>query len=353
MQCAQCGNDLADDMRFCANCGRARDGQIAKPTVVMTKALKDATAYGSGLITDIRGLPFNTLFPFRSWAQSKIWSGTIVRAILFFALTPLVLSYYFGQDVSVKQAAWALGVYFALVWGWVVFSIARPPCVHVHYIVGIGLFTAIIGIPVDLIVQRLPIISTLYSATDYGGVGSLFGFVFGVGVLEETVKLLPILYLAYKIRVLTTPRETAFYAAMSGLAFGVAEAVSYSLGYADQTVVGLMNGTSGEGSYLVSEFLRLISLPFLHCVFTGAAGYFVGLGLVSPKRRVPLVITGLALAALLHGFYDTLSSTWLALVPAAAAVLIFVGYLSNAEALSQQLEEPAVPTEIPSTVTTP
>ena len=114
MQCAQCGNDLADDMRFCANCGRARDGQIAKPTVVMTKALKDATAYGSGLITDIRGLPFNTLFPFRSWAQSKIWSGTIVRAILFFALTPLVLSYYFGQDVSVKQAAWALGVYFAL-----------------------------------------------------------------------------------------------------------------------------------------------------------------------------------------------------------------------------------------------
>jgi RsiW-degrading membrane proteinase PrsW (M82 family) len=117
--------------------------------------------------------------------------------------------------------------------------------------------------------------------------------------------------------------------------------VTYSLGYASQTIQGIYQGTNGEGNFIVSEFLRLISLPFLHAMFAAVAGYFVGLAVVSPSRRAALAITGLAVAAAVHGLYDTMSgvSGWISLIVAGIAVLLFVGYLSNADSLSAQLEE--------------
>lgn len=324
MICAKCGAELPVDAQFCAHCGARSGSRFAGP-----------------LIEQFRSLPVDALFPFRRWAESKIWTGPIVRAILFFALFPLALSAFFGDDVSVRDAAWALGLYFSLVWGYVIYSIARPPQVNVQYLVGIVAFTAIVGVPIDLLVQQFPIISNLYGQTDGGlGLGALLGFLC-VGVVEESVKQLPVWWLALKSAVLKTPRETAFYGAMSGLAFGVSEAVTYSLGYADQTINAVYQGVNGEGSFIVSEFLRLISLPFLHAMFAAVAGYFVGLAVAAPSRRAALVITGLALAAAVHGLYDTLSGTspWLALVIAGVAVILFVGYLSNADSLSSALEE--------------
>jgi protease PrsW len=135
---------------------------------------------------------------------------------------------------------------------------------------------------------------------------------------------------------------------MSGLAFGVSEAVTYSLGYANQAVNGIYNqGADVEGNFIISEFLRLISLPFLHAMFSAVAGYFVGLAIVSPSRRAALALTGLGIAAVVHGLYDTTSgwSSWISLAVAAVAVLLFVGYLSNAESLSKHLEEPVETTK--------
>jgi protease PrsW len=344
MNCATCGADMPPDARFCSACG---SGVTAVASIQgSTPAFGGAKAAGaqwSALVAQFKALPIDALFPFRRWAEGKLWSGPIVRAVLFFALFPLALSAVLGQDIAIENAAWAIGVYFALLWGWVVYAIARPARVNYQYLVGIAAFTVLVGIPIDLFVQRFPIISSLYGETDTSvGLGALLGFLC-VGVVEESVKQLPVWWLALRSRVLTTPRETAFYGAMSGLAFGVSEAVTYSLTYANQAILGAnqFQSTDVEGNFIVSEFLRLISLPFLHAMFSAIAGYFVGLAVVSPSRRAALVITGLALAAVVHGLYDTTSgpSPWLALLVAAVAVLLFVGYLSNAESLSQQLEE--------------
>jgi RsiW-degrading membrane proteinase PrsW (M82 family) len=344
MLCLKCGHEIADDALFCATCGTARAGAGQPMHVPPANPMQ----FAEPLLKQFKALPVDALFPFRSWAQGRIWSGPVVRAILFFALFPLALSAYFGGDVTVKDAAWALGLYFALLWGWVIYSIARPPQVNVQYLLGVVAFTAIIGIPIDLLVQQFPIISNLYNQTDNGiGIGALLGFLC-VGLVEESVKQLPIWWLALRARVLTTPRETAFYAAMSGLAFGVSEAVTYSLGYANQAVNGIYNqGADVEGNFIISEFLRLISLPFLHAMFSAVAGYFVGLAIVSPSRRAALALTGLGIAAVVHGLYDTTSgwSSWISLAVAAVAVLLFVGYLSNAESLSKHLEEPVETTK--------
>src|SRR5579863_8264779 len=336
MVCASCGAVSAIDAVVCASCGA--ESALKSPR---DQSQAGPLQFAAPLLDQFKALPVDALFPFRRWADGRIWSGPIVRAVLFFALFPLALSAFFGSDVSVQDAAWALGLYFALLWGWVIFAIARPANVQWPRLLGIAAFTILIGIPIDLLVQQFPIISQLYSQTDNGiGIGVLLGYLC-VGIVEESVKQLPIWWLALRARVLTSPRETAFYAAMSGLAFGLSEAVTYSLGYANQTIQGIYQGSNGEGNFIVSEFLRLISLPFLHAMFAAIAGYFVGLAIASPSRRSALVITGVAVAATVHGLYDTMSgwSPWLALGVAGVAVLLFVGYLSTAESLSESLEE--------------
>lgn len=163
------------------------------------------------------------------------------------------------------------------------------------------------------------------------------GYVAWVGVVEEGVKLLPVLWLATKMREIQKSREAAFYAGISGMAFGVAEAVSYSINYTQISQWATMYGGTGlgHGNYVLWEFLRLISLPFLHCVFSGIAGYYLGLSLLAPQRRTALVLLGIGLAALTHGLYDFSSGSWLALVIAAAAVLMLVAYLRSAEHITE------------------
>ena len=159
----------------------------------------------------------------------------------------------------------------------------------------------------------------------------------GVGVVEESVKLLPVFWLAVKLREISTPREAAFYAGISGLAFGVAEAVSYSMNYTDIAQYAAVYGGIGNGNYVLWEFLRLISLPFLHCVFSGVAGYYVGLSLLAPKRRNALLLLGVGLAALTHGLYDFFSGSWLGLVVAGIAILMFIAYIRSAEHITQHI----------------
>ena len=209
-------------------------------------------------------------------------------------------------------------------------------------------FTAVIGIIIVLVLQQLPFISTLYSATEWSfSPFRLVGYVFGVGLVEESVKLLPVWWLATKMKEIRTPREAAFYAGISGLAFGVAEAVSYSINYTQINALANLYGGLGNGNYVLWEFLRLISLPFLHCVFSGIAGNYLGLSLLAPQRRTALLLLGLGLAALVHGLYDFFSGNWLALVVAALAILMFVAYVRSAESITQRItgqaaEPPAV-----------
>ncbi|WP_293913971.1 PrsW family glutamic-type intramembrane protease [Deinococcus sp.] len=261
-----------------------------------------------------------------------------LQALLVFALFPLLLSKVWGQDAEIRNTAWALGSYFALLWGYVFWLIVQPGQVKRRNLGLVSVFTAVVGVALVLMLQRLPFISALYQATDWTfSPVRLIGFVAGVGVVEEAVKLLPVLWLAVKLRQIQTPREAAFYAGISGLAFGVAEAVSYSASYTTDNFYGLAYGVVGTGNYVLLEVLRLISLPFLHCVFSAIAGYYLGLSLLAPQRRAALILLGIGLAAVLHGLYDFFAGRWLGIVVAATSILMFVGYLRSAEQITQHM----------------
>lgn len=272
------------------------------------------------------------------WLGDQPWKMRWVQALLFFALFPLSLAYLWGRDAEIHNAAWAIGTYFALLWGYVLWLLVQPGTLKRRNLLITGTFTAIVGVLLVLLLQELPFISVLYDATEWSfSPLRLVGFVVGVGLVEEAVKLLPVFWLAVKLREIRTPREAAFYAGISGLAFGVAEAVAYSISYTDLNTIGMAYGVVGSGNYVIMEFLRLISLPFLHCVFSGIAGYYLGLSLLAPGRRTALVLLGLGVAATIHGFYNFFSGGWLGLLVAGTAILVFVAYLRSAEHITQHI----------------
>ena len=192
-----------------------------------------------------------------------------------------------------------------------------------------------------LTVQVMPGFAQLYSAIDSRDIGwKFFGSVFGVGVLEESTKALPLYFWFIIQRKPTTPREAAFVGVISGLAFGVAEAVSYSIDYANARSAG----RSTPGGFLISQFLRMISLPLLHALWAGIAGYFIGLAASFPRKQAAILIVGI-LSMLIHGTYGTFPRTWFALGLCVLTLMLFVMYMRSAEKITEGLESQPGPRE--------
>ena len=73
-----------------------------------------------------------------------------------------------------------------------------------------------------------------------------------------------------------------------------------------------------------------------HMAFSGIFGYFIGLSVRYPRRALTLIPIGYLLAAVLHGFWDSIdvlpfSSVWYAL-ESIVIVLIFVCLPAQGEA---------------------
>ncbi|HEY7065256.1 MAG TPA: PrsW family glutamic-type intramembrane protease [Chloroflexota bacterium] len=297
-----------------------------------------------GLVDQLRVLRYDTLFPVARWLQDRPWDLPWVRGLLFLALCPVALGLFFQGSRDPRDAAWALGLYFSLLWGVVLYWVLAPRRVVVAQIVGVALFTAFVGMAVLLVIQRLPPFNLLYLGTQTRlPLAQLVGFIFGVGVLEELTKAVPVIWLALKLGRVRTPRQAAFLGGVSGLAFGVAEAANYSWTYA----LGNYYGRLGYGEYVLVEALRLISAPFLHCVWAAIVGYYVGLAMLARREAVALVVVGIGTAATLHGLYDFLAGGWLCLVVFAVSVLLFVSYARSADAISAALGQQSGRGDVP------
>ena len=342
MNCTNCGSAVAVQAQFCAACGkpiRASAQAAAGPA-----AAAYAQAAAAKLVADIRSLKFSVLFPIESWISERPWTIGWVQALAFLAFYPLLLGLFYdsfhSNDLTeqLKTSAWALGFYFAAIWGAILYRTIKPNRVEPQIIITTFLFTALIGIAIDLTVQVLPVFAQLYSASSSRNVGwQLIGFVFGVGVVEESVKALPLYFWFLIQKKPTTPREAAFTGVVSGLAFGVAEAVTYSIRYANDRTAGITT----PGGFLIDQFVRMISLPLLHALWAGIAGYFVGLAARSPRKQSAILTVGICSMALIHGMYDTFSGTFFAFGLCILSLLLFVMYMRSAEQITEQLETQA------------
>jgi RsiW-degrading membrane proteinase PrsW (M82 family) len=203
----------------------------------------------------------------------------------------------------------------------------------------VGLFTGTIGIFMLLVVQVAALVSTAapgggclvffilvlkfigysYGAAldpENGFFVSMLGFTFGVGLMEEFFKALPI-YWHYRRSASLDVRGAVVWGLATGIGFGVSEGISYCSSF--------YNGVSGGGMYVV----RFSSCVALHAAWSATAAILVWRkqgtlqGLEKWFHWIPPVFSTLWISMILHGFYDTCLKKEYGIAALASAVLSF------------------------------
>jgi protease PrsW len=280
----------------------------------------------------VRRLQWNSFLPYRDVFKPELYRSPSMRLLLFFVLFPLVVNLV-SEKATLTQTTWLLGIYYASILGVVLHHLIQPPQFSWSDTLKCLLFTAFIGIPILLVFQRIPPFGELYEASKLGFVQRLLGSIFGVGLLEECCKALPV-YLMLRQQRLSDPHSAAFYGAMSGLGFAIAEGAAYSIRYA----FGLTAGNLGFGSYVAANTIRFVSLPLFHAVLAGIVGYFMGLAAVNPSRRNIILPLGIAIAAVLHGIYNTFAGGIPGPLIIGFSILLFFTYLRRNPQMVEEMQ---------------
>lgn len=205
-----------------------------------------------------------------------------------------------------------VSLYFSIIWGLFFYTCFKTQQVSLKTTLSVFFLTQIL-IFVLWDVLGLPNLNPLYAFVETSFPINIIGYVFGVGLTEELVKLLPLLFILKKAKEPLIPQTLVFYGLMSGIAFGVYEGIGY------QTTI------NAQQEYDVSFFLniaRLTSLPFLHACWCGIAGYFLAFAHLYPKYRRGLYALAWGVPAIIHGLYDSLSNFW-----GVSLMMVFVGLM--------------------------
>ena len=287
----------------------------------------------------LRTFDFASVFPYQQVFDPDLYSSNMVRILLCFGLFPWIISAFASQSSSLRDIAWILGIYYAFIWGIVLQNLIKPPQFSLKLAIQCVVFTAFVGIPLLLVIQQVPPFSLLYTATNSSNIiGQLLGFVLGVGVLEEICKGIPVYLFLLNQGELNEPLSPAFYGAMSGLGFAIAEGAHYSLIYASN----VLGGNIGLTGHVLLTTVRFISLPLIHAIWAGIVGYFIGLAAINPTRKNPIIFIGVAIAAVLHGLYDVFSQNIIGLGILAFSILLFVTYLRRSKEMVREMRQAEV-----------
>jgi len=218
---------------------------------------------------------------------------------------------------------YTISLYFSVIWGLFFFYFFKTN--QVKQKVTILLFFSsqiIVFILWDILsLPAWPIINFFYSLLDNDfWMLRLIGFIFGVGLFEELVKAIPLFIILKRAKEPYIPQTMLFYGLMSGIAFGVFEGVQYQM---------TVNVELDYNSAFFMNIARLTSLPFLHAVWTGIAGYFIAFSNLYPKYRISLLFIAIFIPALIHGIYDTLGWSVLGLSFTLLSVILLMSYLKQ------------------------
>lgn len=257
----------------------------------------------------------------RSWMQDK---HLMVLAIVGLSLSVLMLLPVGGYLVF-----YAVSLYFAVVWGLFFYYLFRTRQVNVRTTVSVFFLTQL---AVFIIFSGLNRLNFFYVFTEMSFPLNILGFTLGVGLTEEFVKMLPLLFLVRRTKEPLLPQTLVYYGLMSGIAFGVFEGVQY------QTTV---NTQADYTTAFLLNIARLTSLPFLHALWGGICGYFVGFANLYPRYRKSLYALAIAIPAILHGLYDSFATVayLLSLAVSFGSVLALMTYLSKSNHFRERLRQ--------------
>jgi protease PrsW len=324
-------------------------GNSANTAVLPRSILESGTRQAREIFEDLKRISFREeIMPIDHTNISPLMKDFVFWAVTLLGIIPLLIVTV--EDPSAQLTLFAL--FFAFVWGVILKKFVLNDTGTWRIGVASFFFTGLAGIWLLLFVYRIFLPDFYLRMPDsQNTLVSLFGFIFQVGVWEEALKALPLLIVIRVMKLNLKPIHLVTVGVFSGLGFAAFENLHYGENAVfstysltrDYGVEGLVTGVQNA---MVVTMLRAVSLVFCHAVWSGIVAYFVATALVSRDRKAALIITGLLVAAFLHGLYD-----WLAdIQPTVAALLagfsfaLFYGYLLKLKNMGE-LYEAAQPTD--------
>jgi len=141
----------------------------------------------------------------------------------------------------------------------------------------------------------------------------LWKSIFGIGLSEELFKAIPVfvaLWVGRTLRDQVQRDRTGVWEPLDGIIIGAASAAGFVF---TETVFQYAAGQGSSVEALQLEIARMLSSIAGHVAWSGYFGYFIGLAVLRPRHKWPLVAVGWFSAALLHGVWDTFAENLLAI----------------------------------------
>jgi RsiW-degrading membrane proteinase PrsW (M82 family) len=276
------------------------------------------------------------LFPLHSWLHNSGWRQGLRLLVIAYALLPLIFLAVLSSSNDLSAPGWAYSLYIAPLWIMGFWLLIRPGHLtrqELYAGAGIVAWTLVwINLVTINVNDRLHLSGSIS-----------FLPALGVGFNEEITKALPVLLaglilLKYR-KVKLSVRMSMFLGTIAGLTFGVAEQAFYT----SNDIIGINQAQSNDQAVNAALAFaeRIFVDGFQHAVWAGIAGFFIGLALNYPRRRIQLIVLGVAIPAVLHALNDFLagSSVWLVILVQAASLLLFLGYTMSEASIEQQVRD--------------
>jgi RsiW-degrading membrane proteinase PrsW (M82 family) len=281
---------------------------------------------------------FQILVPIKSWLTDPGWRQGFRLLVIPYALLPLVFLALFTSSGNLTTPGWAYSLYVAPLWGIAFWLLIRPPAksfgkqellIAIGVVIWVMLWMSLVTIPVN----------THVNPKSLGGA-------LVIGFNEELTKALPILVAALlllKLRsVKLDVRMWMFLGTIAGLVFGVREASQYTTVAIEHIAAAALSHSTNEAVVGALSFAyRVFVDGFQHAIWAGVSAFFIGIAVNYPRRRVPLIIFGISIAAVLHAVNDwylsNFTSPWPWILLQAFSLFLFLGYTMSAASIVRKV----------------
>lgn len=264
------------------------------------------------LLTQLKDIGAELIIPRSSFATKQWLSDKRLLTLALIGLVPSILMMFPLGDFL---TFYSIALYFSGIWGLFFYYFFKTSQVSAKITLGIFFLTQLFVFLVwDLL--GLAGLNPFYHIIGMNSIFNMLGYILGVGVTEELAKAISLFMICKRAKEPLIPQTMVYYGLMSGIAFGVFEGVQYQMG---------VNAELGYTESFFMNIARLTSLPFLHAVWCGIAGYFIAFANLYPKYRISLYFLAIAIPAVLHGLYDTFCGSLLGMF--IALPITFIGVI--------------------------
>lgn len=287
--------------------------------IIRKYKIKICIKNNGNIFNQIKSLGFQLVFP-----KFQFIKGDLLKddKLIYLACIGLAPAFLIRFTFSSYFTFYAIALYFSILWAIFfknLFATSQVTSKKTIVIFFLSQLSALILVNL----QSVPPFSVFYAFTDSNLIiVRITGFIFGVGVLEEIIKAIPLYFLVRKAKEPIIPQTLVYYGLMSGIGFGVFEGVQY------QTTI---NTSLEYNEAFFMNIARLTSLPFLHAIWCGITGYFISFRNLYPLNGNGLLFLSIGIPAVLHGTYDVFGWSIFGLIVTVISVFLLVFYLKKAK----------------------